>query len=173
MSPSRRLVLAVVLVLGATPPALAQGTAWAEGGRLDAFAAGARLGGAGWSGGAASSSFLPLGSFGGFVPYAPGPGQGLGVMSRGMSSESRGLSPEMAMPGAVSGLGPIRGSLSPLAPITAGGAGPMGQGGPMGGAMRPAARGPRPMGRPPVGAYPFRIPPSLIGPASSGPAMAM
>lgn len=125
--------------------------------------------------GGGSSGYLPSGSFGGFVPYSPGPGRGLGVMSRGAMVVPRGLPGGMAMPGQGSGLGQIRSSLSPPPPIGVLGGGLMGQGGMTGGLMRPLpGRGGMPaMARPPVGSYPFRIPPSLLGPAPSGPAMAM
>ena len=112
---------------------------------------------------------------GGFVPYTPGPGQGLGVMSRpGLAGSSMPQS-SMGMPGQRSSLGLIRGALTPLAPIGVMGRGGMGQGGMSGGLIRrmPSGGSMGGMGRPPVGGYPFRIPPSLIGPATSAPAMSM
>jgi hypothetical protein len=124
--------------------------------------------------GGGASSYLPSGAFGGFVPYTPGLGQGLGVMSRGAMAGPGGLFGRMAMPGAVPGLSPGRASLNPPPPIGVLG-GSMGQRGMLGGPMRlTPARGTMPaMARPPVGSYPFRVPPSLIGPATAGPAMSM
>ena len=144
--------------------------------RRDAPSSVPRFGTGSWLSGAGSSSYLPSGSMGGFVPFTPGPGQGLGVMSRpglvggGMPEAS------MGMLGQRSSLGLPRGALTPMVPIGVKGRGGMGQGGMSGGAVRrsaPSGGSMGGMGRPPVGSYPFRIPPSLFGPATSGPAMAM
>lgn len=120
------------------------------------------------------AGYLPSG--GGFLPYTPGPGGGLGVQSR-MSAGSAATSPGgMSMPGvrAPGGLGGASGGLSPLTPIGGMGA----RGGGMGpgrllNRMPPGRSMGGGMARPPVGSYPFRIPPSLLGPASQAPAMAM
>lgn len=127
-----------------------------------------------YSGGTAS--YLPFGTnAGGFIPYSPGPGGGLGVVQPGrMAGPSAGPAGAMAgMPGlGTTALGRGRGALAPLAPIRALGPG----GGMAGGSMIPrsasAGRMNR-MARPPVGSYPFRQPPSLIAPASNSPAMSM
>jgi hypothetical protein len=125
--------------------------------------------------GSATSSYLPSGGIGGFVPYTPGAGQGLGVMAR--AGVTRGNDPRgsMVMAGQRPSLGVSRGYLTPLAPI--GTMSPMGTGQgrtpgilirtmPSGGVMGG-------MSRPPVGGYPFRVPPSLLGPAASSPGMSM
>ena len=126
-------------------------------------------------GGGAGTGYLPAG--GGFLPYTPGPGGGLGVQSR-MSDLTPGTtSRSRTMPGAsaLGGIGGASGRLSPLAPIT-GLSGMKGGSGMRSSRLlnRPVGPGPKPMpSRPPVGSYPFQIPPSLRGPASQRPAMAM
>lgn len=123
------------------------------------------------------SNYLPFGTMGGFVPYLPGPGQGLGVMSgdgRRMATSPR---LGMRMFGQGIDLGAPRRLLTPLAPIGLGSLGspPSGRMGSMGDLIRrPATRGGMGgMSRPPVGNYPFRQPPSLIGPATTMPSMSM
>jgi hypothetical protein len=161
------LALGVVLLLAADGSA--QGPAFGGRGFTGSYGPGMenllRGGGAG---------YLPSG--GGFVPYTPGPGGGLGVQSR-MGGGSPAASPgAMAMPGgaALGGAGATAGGLSPLAPIGRMGARRGGMG--MGRLPTRSSAG-RGMGgsmaRPPVGSYPFRIPPSLLGPATQAPAMAM
>jgi hypothetical protein len=128
-----------------------------------------------------SGGYLPFGggSFSGYVPFSGGPGGGLGVQPQ---------IPRMPPPAAtrtpldgtsMSGgmrqdLGALRGTLSPLRPIS-----PLDPGGLMGtgGSMiRRAPGGAGGMGgmaRPPVGGYPFRRPPSIVTPNASSPAMSM
>lgn len=119
------------------------------------------------------AGYLPSG--GGFVPYTPGPGGGLGVQARSGGGSSPASPGGMSMPGSSTQGGPGRAGagLSPLAPIGGMGARRGGTGSSL--FMNPAAA--RGMGRstrrPPVGSYPFRIPPSLLGPSARGPAMAM
>jgi hypothetical protein len=126
-----------------------------------------------------SPSYIPFGStIGGFVPYSPGPGGGLGVQPgmRGtggqMQASGMGL-----MLGTRPSIGIIRGALTPLTPISLGTMGSRAAGsmGSMGGLIRrtPSSGSMGGMGRPPVGSYPFRQPPSLLGPATAAPAMAM
>ncbi|QEH38088.1 hypothetical protein OJF2_66860 [Aquisphaera giovannonii] len=126
-----------------------------------------------------SPTYVPFGGgMGGFVPYTPGPGGGLGVASPMRDPAARRPSGGMAGMGARPPFGIPSGSLTPLSPITTGGMGGMGRrpsAGGMGG-LAPRVGAGRPMGgmsRPPVGGYPFRQPPSLIGPSSAGPAMSM
>jgi hypothetical protein len=123
------------------------------------------------------SSYLPFGSMGGFVPYSPGPGQGLGVMpgdGRRMTTDPRA---GMRMLGQSQGLGQFGGTLTAPAPIGLRGMGsqPGGRMGSMGGFIRRPGPGGGMggMARPPVGNYPFRQPPSLIGPATTMPSMSM
>jgi hypothetical protein len=117
------------------------------------------------------AGYLPYGSMGGFVPYSPGPGQGLGVMPGGTRAMSRMTQGGMRM------LGQPGGVLTPPAPIGLPGMGtqPVGRMGSMGGLIRrpPPGGGMGGMARPPVGSYPFRQPPSLIGPATTMPSMSM
>jgi hypothetical protein len=122
-----------------------------------------------------TSSLLPLGGTGGFVPYAPGPGRGLGVMARPGNMPPAAPMSVSPMSGQRPGLGLIRSSLATMEPIRIMRSGPMGQGGLSKALIRPVpARGMMGgMGRPPVGSYPFRVPPSLLGPAATAPAMAM
>jgi len=143
--------------------------------RWDGLASVPRFGTESWLSGTSPSYYLPYGSMGGFVPYSPGPGQGLGVMTRPGLAGGSMRQPNMEMLGQRSSLGQIRGALTPMAPIGITGRGGMGQGGMSGGLIRRWPSG-GPMGgmvRPPVGSYPFRIPPSLIGPATSAPSMSM
>jgi hypothetical protein len=120
------------------------------------------------------AGYLPSG--GGFLPYTPGAGGGLGVQSRRNAGSPAASSGAMSMPGgsAVGGPGTRPGRLVPLAPI----GGMSGQRGGMGASRllnrMPTGRGMGGgMARPPVGSYPFRVPPSLLGPATQAPAMAM
>jgi hypothetical protein len=127
-----------------------------------------------WSG-SQTSTYLPFGATGGFVPYAPGPGQGLGVTARGSVMGVNPTRAAMAMPGQRAELGQSRGYLSPLAPIGTMRRAGMGQGGMSGPLIRPMPSGAvmGGMTRPPVGGYPFRIPPPLVGPAAATPGMSM
>ena len=165
---------AILLAFG---PGLAPAQVQAPGGSMqwDAQSSVPRFGTGSWLSGTSSSSFLPYGSMGGFVPYAPGTGQGLGVMTRPGLAGTTMPQPGMGMLGQRSSLGQIRGNLTPLAPIGIMGRGGMGQGGMSGGLIRrlPSGGSMGGMVRPPVGSYPFRIPPSLIGPAASAPSMSM
>src|SRR5688572_12705039 len=95
----------------------AQGPGWGETSRLDAFASGMGLGGPSWSSGVGPGTYLPAGTFGGFIPYAPGPGRGLGVMSPSRMEGPRSIGGRMGMSGADSGLGRPRSALRPLIPI--------------------------------------------------------
>ncbi len=117
------------------------------------------------------AGYLPSG--GGFLPYTPGRGGGLGVQSRMTDVTPGPASGSMAMPGAPSPVGEASGRLSPLSPIR----GLSGRGG-MGSSLfmnrSPGGGRPGPMpSRPPVGFYPFQIPPGLGDPASQRPAMSM
>jgi hypothetical protein len=125
-----------------------------------------------------TTSYLPFGAtMGGFLPYNPMPGAGLGVQPGvrgfGMSVQPGGL----RMPGSMSAIGQIRSTTTPLAPIGLRQmrSGPLQRMESMGGLIpRSPARGSMGrMVRPPVGSYPFRQPPSLLGPATAGPAMSM
>ena len=125
--------------------------------------------------GGGGTVYVPYGA-GGFIPYSSGPGGGLGVQSampRPMNRPATFAGGAARAAGGEGGmsatLGPLRATLTPLAPIRAGGSG-MGMGG---GLVRRAAPGAgmNAMGRPPVGGYPFRQPSSLGGPA--GPGMGM
>jgi hypothetical protein len=123
------------------------------------------------------SSYLPFGSMGGFVPYSPGPGQGLGVMS-GAGGRIASMPQEgMRMLGQRPSLGHVGGNLTPPEPIGRQGMGPQSAGrmGSMGGLIRrpSGGGGMGGMARPPVGNYPFRQPPSLIGPSTTMPSMSM
>jgi hypothetical protein len=125
-----------------------------------------------------SAAYVPFGSMGGFVPYTPGPGGGLGVQSGMRSSVAPMPSSGMGSLGMRPTLGLGRSQITPLAPISTRAMGGMGTGGGMGstgGLIRraPAGGSMGGMARPPVGGYPFRQPPSLLGPASSAPAMSM
>jgi hypothetical protein len=129
-----------------------------------------------YSGG--TSSYLPFGAtMGGFLPYNPMPGGGLGVQpgirGYGMSMQPSGL----RMPGSMSVIGQIRSTTTPLAPIGLGQmrSGPLQRMESMNGLIprSPARASMGGMVRPPVGSYPFRQPPSLLGPATAGPAMSM
>lgn len=163
---SRIPLLTAALVLFASSGVLAQGTGFGRQGFTGSYGPGmenlVRGGGAG---------YLPAG--GGFLPYTPGPGGGLGVQSRMSAGSSAASAGAMGMPG-TSAIGGATGGLSPLAPI----GGMSAQRGGMGSGRllnrMPTGRG---MGggmtRPPVGSYPFRVPPSLLGPATQAPAMAM
>jgi hypothetical protein len=126
-----------------------------------------------WLRGEGSSTYVPFGAYGGFVPYTPGPGQGLGVMRRFDSGAAPMLRTPMGLMGPSQGLGAIRGSLTPLAPIGGAMMGTRGMGAPL--VPRRSTREPMrgSMGRPPVGGYPFRIPPSLLDRGTSAPAMSM
>lgn len=167
--PGRTLLLALGVALFLAANGSAQSTSFGGRGFTGSYGPGMenllRGGGAG---------YLPSG--GGFVPYTPGPGGGLGVQSRmggGSPSASTGA---MAMPGgaAPGAPGATAGGFSPLAPIGRMGArrGGMGMGRLPGRATSGRGMGGG-MVRPPVGSYPFRIPPSLLGPATQAPAMAM
>jgi hypothetical protein len=122
-----------------------------------------------------SSSYLPFGNAGGFIPYTPGLGGGLGVQSRMGDAAQNMPSGGMRVLGQRPKIGLIRGAIEPLAPIGTLGSSRMGQGGMSGGLIQrnPSGDAMRRMGRPPVGSYPFRVPPSLLGPSSSAPAMSM
>jgi hypothetical protein len=124
---------------------------------------------------AGNSSYLPFGNAGGFIPYTPGPGGGLGVQPRMGEAAQNMPSGGMRVLGQRPKIGLIRGALEPLAPIGIIGSSRMGQGGMSGGLIQrpPSGDAMRGMGRPPVGSYPFRVPPSLLGPSSSAPAMSM
>ncbi len=125
-----------------------------------------------------SSTYVPFGgAMGGFLPYSPGSGGGLGVQP-GMRDSGMQMPPGgMSMLGARPTLGLIRSATTPLAPIGLGGMGSrsFGRMESMGGLIRrsPTGGSMGGMARPPVGSYPFRQPPSLLGPASSAPAMSM
>ncbi len=124
---------------------------------------------------AATSTYLPYGTMGGFVPYTPGAGRGLGVMERSGVMGPNAPRTGMGMLGERPGLGSVRGFLSPLAPIGTASRVGMGQGGMPGASFRPmpSAGGMGGMARPAVGGYPFRIPPSLLGPVAPAPGMSM
>ncbi len=125
-----------------------------------------------------SSAYVPFGgAMGGFMPYSPAPGGGLGVQP-GMRDSGMRMPPGgMSMLGARPTLGLIRSATTPLAPIGLGGMGSrsFGRMESMGGLIRQSPTGGSMggMARPPVGSYPFRQPPSLLGPVSSAPAMSM
>jgi len=125
-----------------------------------------------------SSAYVPFGgAMGGFMPYSPAPGGGLGVQP-GMRDSGMQLPPGgMSMLEARPTLGLIRGATTPLAPIGFGGMGSrsVGRMESMGGLIQrsPTGGSMGGMARPPVGSYPFRQPPSLLGPVSSAPAMSM
>jgi hypothetical protein len=129
----------------------------------------------GWLPRASGSTFLPSGAFGGFIPYTPGPGQGLGVMSQTRMTSRTAPREGMGMLAERPGFGQVRANLLPLAPIGIMTRTGMGQGGMSGSLIRrlPARGAMGGMGRPPVGRYPFRFPPSLNGTSSSAPAMSM
>jgi hypothetical protein len=124
-----------------------------------------------------TAAYVPYGSMGGFVPYTPGPGGGVGVQPGMRSLGMQQVRPGgMDLMGTRSRLGLIRGQIMPLAPISPGGmgAGAGGGMGSMGGLIRRTPGGSTgSMARPPVGNYPFRQPPSLIGPATTTPSMSM
>ncbi|MFO0890948.1 MAG: hypothetical protein U0790_17620 [Isosphaeraceae bacterium] len=126
-----------------------------------------------------TTTYVPFGGMGNFIPYSPGPGGGLGVqpgmrvsggqMQTASMGGSMGMSPS---------LGVVRSQITPLAPISSGGMSGMRGGsgiGSMGGLIRrgPGGGAMGGMTRPPVGSYPFRQPPSLLGPATSAPSMSM
>jgi hypothetical protein len=125
-----------------------------------------------------SSIYVPFNGIGGFIPYRPGPGGGLGVppgmRTAGGQVPTTGMG---AMPGSGPVLGRTPGQIAPLAPISQGAVGsrPGGSMGSMGGLIRrsPSAAPMGGMARPPVGSYPFRQPPSLLGPAAATPSMSM
>ena len=160
-----KLALLTLFVVSADAQAQRPGDTTVLGG----FAAGDRFTPQGWLPRASESTLLPSGTFSGFVPYTPGPGQGMGVMSQSRMSSSRGPREGMGMLGERSGIGQIRANLVPLAPIGIMSRPGMGQGGMSGSLIRrmPAGGAMGGMGRPPVGRYPFRIPPSLNGASSS------
>lgn len=173
---SRRMLLGQMLLLAfGSGLANAQGPVPGGSMRGEGLTFVPRFGTESWLSGTSPSYYLPYGSMGGFVPYTPEPGQGLGVMTRPGLAGSSIPQPSMGMLGQRSSLGLIRGTLTPLAPIGIIGRGGMGQGGMSGGLIRrlPSGGSMGGMGRPPVGSYPFRIPPSLLGPATSAPAMSM
>jgi hypothetical protein len=121
---------------------------------------------------------VPFGGMGGFIPYSPGPGGGLGVQPSMRSPVGQMQAGSMGSTGMSPRLGAVRSQITPLAPITARGMGGMGAGagmGSMGGLLlrSPSGGSMGGMPRPPVGSYPFRQPPSLLGPATSAPAMSM
>ena len=125
-----------------------------------------------------SSAYIPFGgTTGGFVPYSPGPGGGLGVQPGMRTSGAQMQTGGMGLMGTRPSLGLIRSQVTPLAPISSRGIGGMGGGGmgSMGGLIRrtPFGGSMGGMARPPVGTYPFRQPPSLLGPATTAPSMAM
>ncbi len=125
-----------------------------------------------------SSSYVPFGgAMGGFLPFSPGPGGGLGVQPGMRDSGMQRPTGGMSMQGARPTLGLIPSATTPLTPIGVGGMGSrsFGRTESMGGLIRrsPAGGSMGGMARPPVGSYPFRQPPSLLGPASSAPAMSM
>jgi hypothetical protein len=125
-----------------------------------------------------TSAYVPFSSMGGFVPYSPGPGGGLGVQPGMRGSGAQMQTGGMGLMGPRPSLGLIRGQITPIAPISSRGMGGMGPGagmGSMGGLIRrtPSGGSMGGMARPPVGSYPFRQPPSLLGPATAAPSMAM
>jgi hypothetical protein len=125
-----------------------------------------------------TSAYVPFSTMGGFVPYSPGPGGGLGVQPGMRSSGAQMQTGGMGLMGPRPRLGLIRGQITPIAPITStgmGGMGPRAGMGSMGGLIRrtPAGGSMGGMARPPVGGYPFRQPPSLLGPATATPSMSM
>jgi hypothetical protein len=123
-----------------------------------------------YSGG--GTSYLPLGgNMGGFIPYSPGPGGGLGVQARAPQAVARPPMEATTMGGAGPALGAPRSAVAPLAPIGVmrSGGGMIRRSPPAGGAMGGMGGTPRP----PVGSYPFRQPPGLLGPGGSSPAMSM
>jgi hypothetical protein len=143
--------------------------------RFESFTSGGRFTPQGWLPSPGSGSYLPFGGMGGFIPYSPGPGLGLGVMSRnGVAA--------MNLPGELMPvtemrlrLGQVRSNITPLVPIGIMSSGGMGRAGMSAGLIRKASssRLMDGMVRPPVGSYPFRVPPSLIGPTTLAPAMSM
>jgi hypothetical protein len=125
-----------------------------------------------------SSAYIPFGgTTGGFVPYSPGPGGGLGVQPRMRNAGAQMQAGGMGLMGPRPSLGLIRGQLTPLAPIGLGAMGTRAGAGmsSMGGLIRrtPSGASMGGMSRPPVGNYPFRQPPSLLGPATATPSMTM
>jgi hypothetical protein len=158
---------------------------WADSSRAQSFGSGISSGasasydvpGAGpyFSG---SPTYVPFSSgMGGFLPYTPGLRGGLGVQPGMRNPGAPMQSGGMGMLGLRPSLGPLRGEITPLAPINVGimGSGSGGGMGSMGGLIR-RTRSNGSMGgmtRPPVGNYPFRQPPSLLGPASAAPSMSM
>jgi hypothetical protein len=125
-----------------------------------------------------SPTYVPFSSsMGGFLPYTPGPRGGLGVQSGMRNPGAPMQSGGMGMLGLRPSLDPIRGELTPLAPIHLDSLG-FKSGGGMGSMRGLIRRAPSygsmgGMTRPPVGNYPFRQPPSLLGPASAAPSMSM
>jgi hypothetical protein len=120
-----------------------------------------------------SSAYVPFSAMGGFVPYSPGPGGGVGVQPGMRSPGSLMQTGAMSPMGMSPSLGAVRSQITPLTPISSRG---MGTGmGSMGGLIRrmPVGGSMGGMARPPVGSYPFRQPPSLLGPATSASAMSM
>jgi hypothetical protein len=169
----RFLTAFLLLLVSASLPARSQGP-MAAAPSLDGFAAGTRAFGEGWLPPNGSSSYLPLPGWGGFVPYTPGPGRGLGLMAGVRNPALNVPATGMSMSGGPSSLGRVPASLTPPGPISIGSGRGMGQAGMATGLTRSMrGAGSMPMARPPVGSYPFRIPPSLFGPATAGPAMSM
>jgi hypothetical protein len=123
-----------------------------------------------------TSAYVPFSSMGGFVPYSPGPGGGVGVQPGMRSPGMQPMQPSgMGLMGTRPTLGLIRSQIMPLAPISSRGMGAGAGMGSMGGLIRrsPSGGSMGGMARPPVGSYPFRQPPSLLGPATSAPSMSM
>ena len=121
-----------------------------------------------------TSAYVPFSSMGGFVPYSPGPGGGLGVQPGMRTSGAQMQTGGMGLMGTRPSLGLIRSQVTPLAPISSRGMGGGGMGS-MGGLIRrtPSGGSMGGMARPPVGSYPFRQPPSLVGPSTAAPSMSM
>ena len=78
------LKLIPVVLIMALLSSSAEAQSQAPGGSvsLDRFGSGTPFAAENWSPAGNSSTYLPFGGMGGFVPYTTGPGQGLGVMSR-------------------------------------------------------------------------------------------
>jgi hypothetical protein len=125
-----------------------------------------------------TSALVPFGgAMGGFLPYSPGLGGGLGVQPAMPDSAMQMPPGGMRMLGTRPSLGLIRSATTPLAPISIGGMGSRSFGR-IGSMAEPIRRSPAGgsmggMPRPPVGNYPFRQPPSLVGPSTAAPSMSM
>src|SRR5271166_3875626 len=111
-------VIPVVLIM-ALLSSSAEAQSQAPGGSvsLDRFGSGTPFVAENWSPAGSSSTYLPFGGMGGFVPYTTGPGQGLGVMSRTGQPATSMSRERMGMLGAIPSLGPIHGNITPPAPL--------------------------------------------------------